>query len=272
MNASRGDERGGGARIRWCLFYTVALLACRSTGSGGVRPPDDDARVVHQGTAPVDGDTATSVAPLLVYDSGRPTGVVRTPTKADGALMLRRLYKSFHATKASCGGTATTLAAMRASGEIVPSVLSVARGAFTKAGSVQELWDVFVGECWAAHSDNWGSHELVVLEGGAIVLREVVAGGLALRDVVDLDGDGRSELLIDHAFSQAGATEAYGSVATVGVGGWTVLKELGVTYQDTCLAGLGNPPRVVQTHHRVRRELGGKLLYEAYEHVGTCTK
>jgi hypothetical protein len=87
----------------------------------------------------------------------------------------------------------------RASGYFRPYVRQVVAGAFTAPGTNEKLYLIAVGECYAPHSEQWGTCELAVLRNGTLVSRAPLDGALhKILLASDLDGDGRNEILLSY--------------------------------------------------------------------------
>ena len=85
------------------------------------------------------------------------------------------------------------------SGYFHPYVRQAVAGAFTAAGKNEKLYVVVVGECYAPHSEQWGTCDLAVLRDGVLVSRAPLEGALhKILLASDLDGDGRNEIVLSY--------------------------------------------------------------------------
>ena len=84
------------------------------------------------------------------------------------------------------------------------------------------------------HADNWGSDELVVTENGKVIDRILTSGSSSIDRVLDLDGDGRDELVFGGGFTGQGVTQSSGSLVNVGAGSLQVIKDFGQVLEDEC--------------------------------------
>ena len=93
-------------------------------------------------------------------------------------------------------GAEDYLAAMRKAGQVVPSILDQASGAFTAPGENQIAYVISVGECEASHADNFGSKRLAIFSGNKLVLNEDLNFKSGILKTIDLDANGINELLL----------------------------------------------------------------------------
>jgi hypothetical protein len=149
-----------------------------------------------------------------------------------GATVLSRLFPRMLSGTDRCPEAPGTLEQARAQGWIVPQVASHAEGAFSRAGAAELLLAVRVGECGATHAEGWGTRRLVLWSGDQVVQEVEVQGRLA--GAGDLDGDGRSELLIERGGTNQGITTTSLQVARLTPQGLVVVAELGVVYEGSC--------------------------------------
>lgn len=179
---------------------------------------------------------------VLVYDAGsdkHDPRVLDRVANAEANKLIARLYPKHLSKQSQCHiGEGGSLEQARTSGNFVPSVVSAVDGSFTAARRKQRLYLVFVGECGAVHADNWGSDELVVTENGKVIERFLTSGSSSIDRVLDLDGDGRDELVFGGGFTGQGVTESSDSLVNVGAGSLQVIKDFGQVLEDECASML----------------------------------
>lgn len=241
-------------------------LAC------GTPVPDTPPAVAPKGSSRPSASTAPSgESPKLAPVEGKATEVVLypEPTGADPRIsttidpaeatrVLKLVFSKFLSDSKGCVGETKTLKDARDRGLFVPRVTTVVTGSFTEPRSKQRLYTIFVGECGATHADNYGSELLVVVQGDAVIARAEVAGSEAVSRVVDLDGDGKDELLVTGGSTGQGVmvstatlsrfegqrlatVSAFGEVHSDNCGSVVQPKEQEVT-TVTALAGVGRAP------------------------------
>jgi len=157
--------------------------------------------------------------------------------RAERKQILDRLLRRYLNDAKQCTYNTNDLARSREAGDFVPEPAEVATGAFTAARAFQKLYLVTNGECGASHADNFGSVTLAVFEGDTVVAQANTWGGSAIQDVMDLDGDGKSEILLSSGFTNMGETME--SVKLVRFEGTDIVtvKDFGKGYEDECGTG-----------------------------------
>ena len=154
--------------------------------------------------------------------------------RAEKKRILDRLFGRYLTDTKQCPYNTNDLARSRKAGDFVPEPFEVATGAFTAARASQKLYLVTNGECGATHADNFGSVTLAVFEGDTVVAQANTWGGSAIQDVLDLDGDGKEEILLSSGFTNMG--ETIESVKLVRFDGTDLVtvKDFGKVYEDEC--------------------------------------
>lgn len=173
---------------------------------------------------------------IVVYEGKRPNDprLVEKIGKAEEQQLLRKVFPKFLSDPGQCSGASTSLQDARARGDIVSRVLSVATGSFTATNATQKLYLVFVGECGATHADNFGSNMLVVTEANAVRARISIAGGTSIYSLVDLEGDGRSEVVLTSGFANQGGLVEAASLVRVEPSGLVTLRDFGEVMESNC--------------------------------------
>jgi hypothetical protein len=138
----------------------------------------------------------------------------------------------------------STMAEARDLGEFAPEITGRAEGSFTAKNAREVLYLINLNECNAVHADDFGSSLFVVLNNaGEIALRVRDDGRRDVSEIVDLDGDGREELLLDASYFGMGISTSSlrlvelrpGSPSQkTGKGSLRVIADFGVTYENDC--------------------------------------
>jgi hypothetical protein len=123
------------------------------------------------------------------------------------------------------------LAAERKLGLIAPQVEQVAQGSFTRSHVSEVLYVIQTTEC-SASPPTWGSTTLAVFEGGKVVARGVDVGNTRIVRVVDLDGDGRDELVVMQGFAWGGLAALRARVAQFAATGLVTQHDFGQVLED----------------------------------------
>jgi hypothetical protein len=212
------------------LGSRVALIAVLTATVGCSRKPAD----VEQRPTPAAPPVTTPGRSVEIFSwNGVPTSLAaRRGAPPAGAAVLSRLFPRSLPGADRCPEAPGTLEQARAQGWIVPQVASHAEGAFSRAGAAELLLAVRVGECGATHAEGWGTRRLVLWAGEQVVQEAELQGRLA--GAGDLDGDGRSELLIERGGTNQGITTTSLQVARLTPQGLAVVAELGVVYEGSC--------------------------------------
>lgn len=128
------------------------------------------------------------------------------------------------------------LARARKAGQFVPDVVATADGSFTAAGERQTAYIISVGECNAAHSDNYGTKRLVVFSGQKLVADADTDFKSGILRTSDLDQDGVSELLLVGGDMNQGYEIKVASLVEFQDGKLRVARDFGKTHEDACAA------------------------------------
>jgi hypothetical protein len=162
----------------------------------------------------------------------------------------------------------TTPAARRAesaSGDIVPTIVSVLHGSFTAPKLKETLYIVSVGECSAP--DELGSYRVVVTRDhdDRIAFVAPYAGTAAVR-AINVDGDGVDEWVAISSSCVGGVcTETAAILRAAGLK-LTTVKDLGSVYYSTCCAG-ADPGQVFCSNVILQ---GGRYVKITDSHICSC--
>jgi len=217
---------------------------------------------------------------MLLYDFG-PTGG-RTSSSgvrdwvppAEQKRVLDKVFagKKYLARKTACtiGIGDGTLDSAVERGQFAPSVGQGADGAFVSPGVAEKLFLVSVGECNASHADSWGTNRLVVLRGDDVVADIPVNGGQSLSRVVDLDGDGRAELLVTSGFTNQGSSVRSARVIRVEPSKVSEVESFGTVYEGNCANQLGDAKEEKYSIIRAQTCQGHAPEFTVQEKKGPC--
>jgi len=232
-------------------------------------------------TDPAAPSHANAGPEFLLFDpDSKATGAERVRQQIDpreATVALRLIFPRFLENKDGCrneeGGS---LEEQRATGSIAPVVQSVADGSFTGAGKTERLYTINVGECQASHAEGWGSVLLAVVRDGTVVARAIVHGGTSTHSVVDVNGDGRDELLLTGGGTAMGTIVVLASLEAIGPSsflssGLMKLHDFGVVYENTC-GGVTRPEDRLETSRAVvaRRSSTGEVSFSTTTRKNAC--
>ena len=115
------------------------------------------------------------------------------------------------------------------------SITDVVTGSFSAAGRQQKLVLLFVGHCGVSgsHAENWGQRLLILLENGKVALARIDRASSWLRPV-DLEGDGRTELLIGGGWAGAGGGNSWLSLLSLADSRLNTLADFDQVDSDSC--------------------------------------
>jgi hypothetical protein len=140
---------------------------------------------------------------------------------------------------AACRGDSLNLEAARLAGDFAPRAVEVVDGAFTKTGAKQRAYLVHNAECGATHADNLGTATLAVFDGEQVAARANLPGGASIARVLDLEGDGVSELLVTFGFSNMGQYVESASLQRFDGERLVELRDFGQVESSSCHSELG---------------------------------
>ena len=183
---------------------------------------------------------------------------------ADQAL-LKKAFGKFLTGPDQCPADAGPTEKAFREGFFVPSITSRVTGAFSAPGASEEVLGVSSGECGATHAEGFGSTRLLVRRGDQVVLNTVAKGSVAA--TVDVDGDGRSELLLESGGTGQGVVVVSLVLARLEGDRLTVLRDFGVVREDTCGAPSPDGDEVTSIKALGR---GGQVDYELTREKRPC--
>ena len=128
------------------------------------------------------------------------------------------------------------LARARKAGQFVPGVVAAAEGSFTVAGERQTAYIISVGECNAAHSDNYGTKRIAIFSGQKLVAEADTEFKSSILRTTDLDQNGVNELLLVGGDMNQGYEIRVASLVEFQDGRLRVVKDFGKTHEDACAA------------------------------------
>jgi hypothetical protein len=169
------------------------------------------------------------------------------------ARILASFFQTFLHDEGECAPDIRPPAEAFGAGQFVPRVRSRLYGSFTQRGVPETLYVISVGEC---HAFGGGRSLVIAVVNDGGVGADVVDGVVDVARTVDLDGDGRMELVLTGSGLAQGVVEESAEVVRLGAEGLTTVEDLGVVSVDTCLSdlpsrekrlttvtGCGAPPR-----------------------------
>jgi hypothetical protein len=182
---------------------------------------------------------------VVLYDDEKPNDAVHQDVSdAEANRVLTHIFPRFLKRYEDCssdGWTEPGLEGARSSGHFVPWVTAKAEGSFTRAGAHETVYDVMVRECGASHAESWGTRLFVVFDAGLVVARVSESGDARITRVVDVDADGRDEVVIVGGFSNQGWTTSSALLARIEPTKLTEVEDFGEVYESDCagMPGLG---------------------------------
>jgi len=221
------------------------------------------------------GGPANAGQEFMLFDvNSKATGAERVRRQVgtrEASAVLRLVFPRFMESRDGCGDAGGTMVEQRAAGFIVPAVQSAADGSFTDAGKTERLYEIKVGECWASHADGWGSVLLIVVRDGVVVAREFVSGGSSVHTVVDVDEDGRDELVVTASGTAQGTISEVAMLESMGPRGLVQRHDFGLVYENTC-DGVTRPEDGGETSTTAiaRRSLSGEVSFSTTTRKKVC--
>ncbi len=280
MNAWRWSAE----RVAFVVFV-LGAAGCRSPRASGVQArasapdvraptevpvPAPDAPRREEPPPPVSTrEPRTRVTPAVAVDGvlelpgdiGR--GLDEPPPDAERDALFAKLFPVYQKDLAgrSCDKS-STMAEARDLGEFAPEITGRAEGSFTAKNAAEILYWINLNECNSSHAEDFGSSLFVITsKAGDVVLRVPDDGRQDVAKIVDLDGDGREELLLDGSFFGMGISTSSlrlvefrpGSSSQKTVkGSLRVIRDFGVTYENDCSGSGPTGVRETRVFARVR--------------------
>ncbi len=135
------------------------------------------------------------------------------------------------------GGGVEPLQAARNAGQIVPSIVDMAQGSFTRRGAAETAYVISVSECNASHAQNFGTKRIAIFAGQQLVADKDVNFKNRVVRKTDLDNDGINELLMTTGDMNQGTLIEMGALMDFEAGKVRVIEDLGTVIEDSCGAG-----------------------------------
>lgn len=106
---------------------------------------------------------------------------------------------------------------------------------------------------------------------GAAVARAFVWGGSSVLAIVDVDGDGRDELVVVGGSMAQGVLEEQASLESIGPRGLQQRRDFGMVHEDTC-GGIVRPEDRKETSNTVtaRRSSSGEVSFSTATRTRAC--
>jgi hypothetical protein len=159
------------------------------------------------------------------------------------------------------------LALERKAGMVAPHVEQLARGAFTAPHTSQVLYVISTMECGVGVSNGWGTTTVAVLEGDKVVARTLEPGNTRIAAMIDVDEDGRDEVLLVQGFYWGGVGGMSGKLDRIEATHVVPVHDFGEIAKTDC-GGVN-----VSTHYSVlyvRPARGGAATYSTEKKVVAC--
>lgn len=147
---------------------------------------------------------------------------------------LKRLFGTYLTDAKQCPQTSDDIDVALKRGQIVPSVVAVARGSFSGSGVDEKLYLVFIGECGATHAENFGRMMLVLTKDDDILAKDVIGGGSSMHSVLDLDRDGQNEFILISGFMNHGIMVQSASLQRFDGTRLFVVKDFETVLENSC--------------------------------------
>lgn len=142
--------------------------------------------------------------------------------------ILSAVFPSYLAAMRACkAGTEAN-----APGQIVPTVRGAAEGSFTAAGPKQTVYLIDVGEC--SHDPIVSTRRLAVFTAGALTANVEAPLGSGNLRTYDLNGDGKSELLLQGGHTGRGEWIEVARLVEFDKDKLATVEDFGQIYDDTC--------------------------------------
>ena len=119
-----------------------------------------------------------------------------------------------------------------APGQIVPAIRGLAEGSFTAAGLKQSVYLIDVGEC--SHDPVFSTRRLAVFTAGALTSNLEAPMGTGHLRAYDLNGDGKSELLLQGGHTGRGEWIEVARLVEFDKDKLMTVEDFGQIYDDTC--------------------------------------
>lgn len=152
-------------------------------------------------------------------------------------------------------------------------VSDVLAGAFTEPGRKQKLVLFFAGHCGelGSHAENWGQRLLILLE-NETVLRASVDPSTSSLFAVDLDNDGRSELVTWGGWAGGGGQSSWLAVQSYAGGVQTLLADFPELDSSSCSPGMDDGEQVHATVSYRWNAATRAMCFQVRKRTAACPK
>jgi hypothetical protein len=216
--------------------------------------------------------TSPSVSWLVGHAALTPAESKRILDAVFGGRYLDRLLDC---PPAACGGRPACrepeFADQRRAGSFAPSIFQAAAGSFTAPQRSQTLYLIQNEECGLTPIYAPGTVTLAVVEHGVVVARALVEDGhSAIESVADLDGDGRSEVVLTAGFSNQGSSFESAQLVRMDASALAVVHDFGRVMESNCLGALVGPPKQTYSVVHAVRAPGTALTFRLEKRTEPC--
>ena len=158
--------------------------------------------------------------------------------------VLSRVFRKYLIDEGQCNpkfdasSSSDPLKAARNAGQIVPAIVDVASGRFTRTGRPETLYVISVSECIASHADNFGTKRVAIFSGQQLIADLDVDFKSSIVRKADLNSDGVDELLMASGDMHQGVLTEMAALLDFQNGRLRVLEDFGTVTEDSCASGM----------------------------------
>jgi hypothetical protein len=158
--------------------------------------------------------------------------------------LLTKVFRKYLTDEGKCNpqfdasSSTDRLKAARNAGQIVPAIVDVATGSFTKPGRPETLYVISVSECNASHAENFGTKRVAIFSGQQLIADIDVDFKSSIVRKTDLNGDGLDELLMTGGDMNQGILIEMAALLGFQNGRLRVIEDLGTVTEDSCASGM----------------------------------
>jgi hypothetical protein len=206
------------------IYFLLLMLALTCTGL-----------VAQKQTVPLKKARPT----LFDFRVQRPVDSPKIPTATE-THVLSKVFRKYLTDESKCeadfdsSSDADPLKAARNAGQIVPSIIDMASGSFTKPGRTETAYVISVSECNASHADNFGTDRVAIFAGQQLIADLDVDFKSSIVRKTDLDGDGIDELLVTSSDMHQGQLTEMAALLSFQRGRVRVIEDFGMVTIDSC--------------------------------------